>query len=350
MQKISDRIKNIIENQHVLGDIRPQTGFYPSSASVEYNDPVLGPTAQGACLRKQWYDWYRFPQQGEETISSLGRSLLGSWVHDGFQNLLKSIQIYTDLYIINAEHAFWKPNWKLSGRLDLLCFDKKENRYVILEIKTVNKEWGPAGFKQQMECPKLEYILQGTCYYYAYEELNPKVIILYVNLLSGMNVDFLFEFELIIPKNNTDNIAVTDGSKITQFPEISMAKIIERWNTLNDYIARKELPPRDFWPELSDEQLTALYYADKLSYKAETEAVKKWLDKGAVEGQLQMPYGRSSKQCSWCPYINLCKKDFNEFNVSCPTSDTLESFNKKMESINYVRDQEIRQQDNIDYF
>lgn len=349
METITERIKNVLENQHILEDTRPQTGFYPSSASVSIEDPVLGKTALGACLRKQWYDWYRFPGEGKETASSIGRSLLGSWTHDGFQALLQSIQIYTDLYIIKSEHAFWKPNWKLSGRLDLLCFDKKANRYVILEIKTVNKEFGPAGFKAQIECPKLEYILQGTCYYYSYEELNPRVIILYVNLMAGQNIDFLFEFELLIPKDPDANIAISNGSKITQFPEITMNKIVQRWVELENYITNKQLPPRDFWPEFTDEQIVSLYYADALSYKAEYEVVKKWLAKGAND-KLEMPYGKGSKQCSWCPYVNLCKKDYSSFESFCPTSSNLKSFNDKMEVLNYVRDKTDQSNNSINYF
>lgn len=343
----AERIGEAFVNMPVLNDVKAVKAFYPSYASVGIeNHPVFGQSAIGDCLRKQWYDYFRFPKDEQVNLSSIGRSDIGNWIHDGFASKLVRSQMGTKLEVIRVEHSFYLPDHNISGRTDLLCYDHKINRYVVLELKTINAEYGANGSTTQSKGPKEDYVLQGMCYKIAYKELDPIIYILFIDLMVSPRVQWLFGSELEFGTDDCPVIANTGFDRVV-YKELTINKMLKRWNELQGYIAAKQLPPADYKIKYTEEEWVGLYKADLLSYAKEGTIISKWLKDGANPGQLEMPYGKGHKECSWCPFTKICKENISYNPEKCPSGEELTRFSKayngNQESENVTHRQTIQQ-------
>lgn len=326
MSEYAAKIGDALERGGMLQDVRPNSGFYPSAASVKIPDDVFGESTVGGCLRQIWYSWKRFPKNRDDNAGSMMRLYLGNWAHDGFEKLLAQIQMTTGLIVVSSEHSFWKPIWRESGRSDILCWDQHKKRYVILEVKTVNSEWGPSGYKKAIEQPKLEYVLQSLVYKHTYKELDPLVHIIYVNLMANKRVPAIFGHEVISGNNLTDHVAVIGPNGRKEYRQITMQKVVDRWKELEGYLRSNTLPPPDYRQNYSEDEAVGIYEAGRFAYKAESKAVADWLKAGAEPGKLELPYAPGDPQCSWCPYSEFCTANTAEHAAEDPTSQELDRF------------------------
>lgn len=330
MGEYKQRIDRAILDQTTLRDIKPNSGFYPSSASIRVPDSVFGESTVGGCLRQQYYRWFRFPEEPEPNAGSMGRLYLGNWAHDGFGKMLQSLTMGTGLVPIREEHAFWKMDYRLSGRSDILCYDLFKKKFVILELKTVNSEWGKSGYKTQPTQPKGEYLLQILTYLKTYEPIYPDIraVILYINLMANFRVDFLFDVEVSSAPGMDSPLVVTTENGTETLEHYKMSSVVERWNQLEQRIRAQELPDRDYKPVYSEEDWCNLHRTGRLNYKKESEVIDQWLSKGAPEGELRMPYSQGDPACGWCQYRKSCEANLNENAISCPTTEALQGFKK----------------------
>lgn len=329
MGEYSDRIAKAIVNNTTLSDVRPNTGFYPSSASIRMPDKIFGSSVIGGCNRQTWYRWFRYPEDGQSDIASVGRLMVGQAGHLLAENILQTYVSGTGLVLIRSEHSFWTPSTRESGRIDLLCYDTKNNQYVIFEVKTINDDWGKSGLMKASVSPKDEYILQALVYKKAYKRLNPRVIILYINMgIKRKTPTFLFDYEILGAEDDTAPVEVHGNSGTKKYEHITTSNIRSRWTELEKYIRNKELPPADYRIQYTEEEIVGLYKENRLEYKAEQKTVETWLTGGAIPDTLlqSMPYGTGDSACGWCPYKKFCRSNIDNIQVECPTDKEMSRF------------------------
>lgn len=325
----SDRILNALKQNTRLNDVRANSGLYPSSSSIEIpNDPVFGKRIIGSCNRQTWYRWFRAPEdEGSINPHMRVRLDLGDAAQDVITKYLREFWTGHGFIPIRSEHGFWKPSVSESGRSDELVYDIERKKYVLFEVKSLNKEHGPFGFIKAMEEPKEGYLLQGMDYKQVYEKLDVEVVILYINLLASTNVQSIFDHLLELDtKNHTSELIIQTPIRSIRKKHFTIENIYKRREELKKHIMDRTIPPRDFHLEYTEDQLVGLRKEGRLSYKKEEKIIDKWLKDGAEPGTLEMPYGKGASECSWCSYRTLCEKNEDDIRTPCPTTQEIERF------------------------
>jgi hypothetical protein len=238
----------------------------------------------------------------------------GDALHNMIVEMIRLSTADSHMLVLSNEQSFFDSKELLSGRTDIFLKDLKTGKLYGCDIKTV----GDYKAGMVIEQPGIEHILQCAVYLDQYNksaELNNSKpvenwIILYLarsehwklkKYPHGSLFKYLWQFSIDLTKGY---ITVTDqfgGTK--EYPEITMEKIYERYRTLLAKIKLKELPDRDYEYKYSEEKLVGMLKTEKLN-KTQTSEVKKWMDKGAVEGELEMDMG--DFQCRYCSWRSLC--------------------------------------------
>jgi CRISPR/Cas system-associated exonuclease Cas4 (RecB family) len=127
----------------------------------EYRPKGVGkyyPSEVGSCIRKVWYS-YKFPKEVEPDLIKVFE--VGNIMHDFVVDVLKSEK--TPNVELVAEELPFKmdiDDFKVSGRVDDLIIIKRENREVLVEVKSV-------GNLKYVKEPKSQHIIQLQFYMYA---------------------------------------------------------------------------------------------------------------------------------------------------------------------------------------
>ena len=324
----TDRILNSLKLDARLNDVKANSGLYPSSSSVEVPDEIFGKRIAGSCNRQSWYRWFRAPESESSMNPGMRFRLdFGNAAQDVLERYLKDFWMTHGFVLIRSEHGFWKPNVSESGRSDCLTWDMERKKYVIFEVKSLNKEHGPFGYRKAMEEPKEGYLIQAMDYKQVYAPLQAEVVIVYVNLLASTNVVPMFDFLIDLDTGNhkSELVIHTDMRKIRK-KHFTIENMYKRREELKKHIVDRTIPPRDFKLEYTEEEIAGLYKNGRLNYKTEEKAVKQWLNNGSEPGELNLPYGNGSSECSWCSYKDLCEKNEDDIRTPCPTSTELDRF------------------------
>lgn len=325
MNNLSIRLKAALAAPSFEGT-RKSVFFHPSAASVELED-ATGRKVIGSCHREQYYRLTEEPVTGVSEIDYQISAMLGDKVSELIVELLDTHGFKMGLQRLAVEHSFYDPRVNVSGRCDIIAWDFINNEPVGLEIKSV----GEYKATKTMDMPADEHIMQTVLYLDYYKTYMPKDNAIptkwYIWYFSrtenysikakkhGSPLTMLWDYYITLDDEGVPTVH-SHGHK-TRMPHLSVANIHARYNTLASYLAQKILPPRDYELRYSEEKLTTLSEAGLLR-KADTEAIGKWLKKGAPKGKLKLDIGDfSCKLCPWkeecwgLPKVTVGRKSFN---------------------------------------
>ena len=193
---------------------RASIAHYPSSASII--GPIDG-TVTGDCLRKQYYK-FKHPELTESVpIGNIWKMELGNSAHSAVADILSKagLQVKTE---VSGEATIPGLKLPIRYRMDnVIIFEDGHSEG--LEIKTTYSY--STEYIRKSNRPKLEHHLQANIYCV----LNnfSKFHIVYIDRGSGER----YAFEIKPDQNMFTNT-------------------VSRWNTLEEYLDKNELPPRDF--------------------------------------------------------------------------------------------------------
>jgi len=289
--------------------VRGNTALYPASASI-----TIDGERYGACKRQEWYRWFKYEatERGEPEYRLT--AITGEAIHEKMVEFLREHTAATDIVVMSAEQSFYDPVEFISGRIDILLKDLKSGAIHGCDIKTV----GDYKSGTVIEQPSVEHILQCAIYLDQYNKSatianSKKVedwIILYIargenyklkKYPHGSVFKFMWQFSIDLSKGY---VTVTNQMGSSQeYPDITMENIYKGYRDQIEAIKKKELPPRDYEWQYSEEKLVGMLKLDKLN-KTESAVVKKWMDDGAKPGTLELDKG--DFQCRFCEYKGLC--------------------------------------------
>lgn len=308
MNNLSKRLKESIINPPFTS-IRKVTSFYPSSVSVEVEQP-WGKEVIGSCLKQQYYRMVAEPSSNVGNPDYMISAALGDKVSGLLIEFLDKYGFQMGVQKVAEEQSFFDPRINLSGRVDIIIWDYENNELAGIEVKSV----GSYKASKTIEFPAEEHIMQAAMYldYYRTFILDDKIVpkkwyIWYFSRTENYSIktkkhnsplEMIWDFSVTLDPDGNPVVHSSTSSKV--FKHLNIAKIHERFNRLSNYIEEGIEPPRDFDIEYSEEKITTLYKLDQLTRKADKEKIEKWLNKGAQEGKLKLQMGDFECQlCSW---------------------------------------------------
>jgi hypothetical protein len=203
--------------------------FYPSSASVRKDGMVFG-----ACARASYYSFINAPRK-EMSETSLWAIWLGEIIHENVQTLCKE-RLGGRVEIEKETEKDYGLSMPVRGRLDMYFPDMN----TATEIKTC---YGAAlkGEDSVKIKPKLSHLFQSM---------------LYVDMLGLSSIGVLYlardsayrTLHTIIPGTIHYGFSAKykDSSLKGKVYAITIEDIIDGYRYVDHYIAKKEVPPRDF--------------------------------------------------------------------------------------------------------
>ena len=268
---------------------RNRGNMYPSQASVKYMHTGYGEEViKGACLRSVFYRC-----KGYEPEPFNARTMTIFACGNIFEDWLIEQCKQVGSWRANSV-KFFDDNLKLSGEIDILVEDPDTKELVIIECKTTSGYWSwreIAGNKSIKGKAKPAHLLQLMLYLYQHRAEVSKGVLFYVNLDSKEKKQFIVELH----EESGKHFPIIDGKLYKTF---SVQDIHARYEEVQGYIDKNELPPRDFSKEYSPEQVEIQYARGELS-KTNYEKYKKNPTK----------YPCSDWACNYCSYRKHCDKD-----------------------------------------
>jgi len=309
MLNIPARIYNAI-SKPIIFNVKGNSGLYPASASI-----VIDGEVQGACHRQDWYRWFKYKSSESRNPEYSLSAMIGESLHTFLSNYLKDNVHTTNIVTLSVEQSLFDSNHFISGRIDLFLKDLITNKLHGCDIKSV----GDYKSGMVIEQPDTSHILQCAVYLDQFNKsalLNGAQpvedwIILYMSRDGGSyklakyphSSPFknMWQFSLTIVD---DYVVITNQiGNSKEYKEITMTKIYESYNVLMEFIKTKELPPRDYAFQYSEEHIMGLFKSGKLN-KTETKLVQEWIVDKAKPNELGMVKG--DFQCKFCDYTTLC--------------------------------------------
>ena len=278
-------------------DSHIHTGFYPSSASVEYTDDEGTVLHVGTCLRQQFYSHAGVPRTEEMDSEVLVKLELGNWTHEMIVELVKR----SGYWLGDERRMFIEGPPPVSGRADLFVKDPRDGSPVGCEIKSIS---GYYGVKRQIKDtdarPKMEAVLQCVPYLDFYGAWGlTKWIILYVDRESGA----MAEYVVMLEEDGSVNVQGENFAEI--YHHINLHEVRRRWNQLSGYIAKGELPPRDYVEQWSNKEILRRKNAGEL-----TATETKTIDSKLKTGNTNKPMLKKGDwQCNYCDWKRRCPND-----------------------------------------
>lgn len=277
-----------------VSDSHTHVGFYPSSASVEYQDEEGNRLVVGSCLRQQFYSHCGVPKTEPMGADVAVKLQLGNWTHEMIVELVKR----SGHWLGDEKRMFLPGPPPVSGRADLFVKDPRDGSPVGCEIKSVSGYYGVKKVIKGPDArPKTEHVLQCVPYLDFYGKFGlTKWIILYVDRESGA----MAEYVIMLEEDGSVNVQGEDFAEIHR--NITLHGVRSRWNQLLEYIGRGELPPRDYTDQWSNKEILRRKSAGELT-KTDLKAVDRKLKAGKTEDFLLK---KGDWQCVYCDWKSKC--------------------------------------------
>ena len=282
-------------------DIRAYTGFYPSSASVEWIDDLGRRKVVGTCLRQQYYTICGIDETNPADIAGLLKMHFGNVYHDGIADLLR----WSPLFLA-AEKRMWRPYEEgrpsVSGRVDLFMLDEETGTPIVGEIKTGGGYFFERnqikGLKSVPAQPREGDVCQILTYLDFYGKyVVEKGFLYYIDRASCNTSQYLIRMD-------DDGSAWIQGTNIAEYwRHINIPAIDSRWAHTQACLEAGQLPRRDYCLQFSNDELLVMYEEDELS-KTDKGKVKKLIEKGYDEDQPIIEKG--DWNCRLCRFRDLC--------------------------------------------
>jgi hypothetical protein len=322
----SKKIREVTEDPPIR-DVKVQTAFYPSSASVKVIDPDLGiPKVIGAssgCLRRQYYDITGVTPTSRTSAEGSFKMWMGGLIQGLFENQIKKAGLWMD-----SEVRMWIPKYKVSGRVDTWCWDPESLKPghpripIPIEFKSTGRfgESGQITITKGKLMPHGEHVCQVMPYLDFYSQWpewyhgQPMRIVIFVVSRDSMNwrehvVSLGGKGKYGDDIKDDERYAIVRNDMGTfQLKHITMAGIYSRYMQVAEHLRQKNVPGRDFQLQYGNERIKRM--ADKelmsktdikkvaASIKRDPKGNDRWL------GKMEKPYG--DWQCAYCPYTMKC--------------------------------------------
>lgn len=327
MNYLTNRFKQAYENP-IINCNKKSTTFHPSAASIKIEDAQGNQRVIGACLREQYYrittDSISNPGLMDYSISAD----IGEKLHQLIEQYIELYGFKMGLQKIEAESIIFDEELNLSGRSDLLVWDYKNNELIGIEVKSLGE------FKagKCAESPDEQHVMQALLYLDFYNRHIPegmprptKWYIWYISRTEnwtikskkhGSPLQMLWDFHITMDSEGCPTVHTATSKE--RWADFSVEKIKDRYADLAFYVSEGIVPPRDFEIQYSEERIAADYKNDKIKYKGDKEKIKKWLDKGAPSGKLNLEMGDFA--CRFCNWKDHCwngteLKSNDKFNI-----------------------------------
>jgi hypothetical protein len=323
MNELSNRLFNAL-CQPALSSVKKSTSFYPSSVSIKIPSEEGGLKTVGTCLRQQYY---RYTEDGITNIGPPDYQIsadLGDLFHAQIVDYIKKHGFQMGLQLMYEEHPIYDPIRHISGRCDIIAWDRKYDEIIGIEVKSV----GDYKSSVCIESPSPEHVMQSMLYLDWYRTNIPegmvrptKWYLWYIARNEGYAIKTkkhgsplqnLWDFVITLNEDGTPNIYTPEGRVI--WSDYNLEKIYERYETLAKALQSGSIPDRDYELVYSEERIANQYKLDLLTRKADKEKVAKWLNKGAPEGKLKLEMG--DFECKLCAYKDLCWNNSNTISPS----------------------------------
>lgn len=317
----TDKIRDVILNP-VIRDVRNQASFYPSSASCEVTDPVTGlPKVIGGpdgCLRSQYYSITGHVPTNDSSAENRLKAELGGHIQEIIEDKLKQAGLW-----IASERRIRIPHIGLNGRLDTWCWDPRmleQGRRVpvAIEFKSVSayQESGITRPTKGSLMPKDDHVAQVLPYLDFFSQWpdtfggEPCRIVIFT---IGRESMAWAEHVVILggrgrygdPLDKDDRYAIVRNETGTfQLKYLTLRGVYNRWAKLRGFLKRKEIPPRDFELEYSNDKLALLAEKEVLSKTKRAKIVS--ARKKDPDGKGRWLPGEGDWQCAYCSFRDLC--------------------------------------------
>lgn len=325
MNNLTNRFKEAYENPTIDSKKRSST-YHPSSASIEVEENGAKRVI-GGCIRQQWY---RIKSEGCTNPGITDHAIsadIGEKLHLLIEDYLDTHGFKMGIQKIKAESVIYDKELNLSGRSDILAWDHLNNELIGIEVKSVGEY--KAG--KCAEAPDETHVMQAMIYLDFYNKHIPegmprpkKWYIWYISRTEnwtikarkhGSPLQMLWDYYITLDEEGIPNIYSAHNTE--RWAHLSVEKIKERYSDLDYFVTENVLPPRDFEIKYSEERLVDMYKRDQIPTKRDKEIIRKWLAKGAPEGDLKIDMGDfACRFCDWKDHCwegkdNKVKSDFN---------------------------------------
>lgn len=263
---------------------KPRKSHYPSQASVETADGVIG-----KCLRAQWYSWKSVERTNPIPVSNIWKMRIGDSIHAQIAHWLRELE-----YQVQEEYPFTfeHPNLKhrISGRLDDVIVFPKVNEFYAVECKTSwSKFFTNAKDGVAKKGPGLSDLLQVLVCLSCVKDLKG-CYMLYIARDNGQRFQFYVELN-----KDTGLLRVGDRTIL----DFRFTNIMDRWVKLESFLETNIMPPNDYDYRYVSGKQEALYE----EYLKETKAKK--------PQSLKVWSGKHTEDwnCAYCEWWDKCKHE-----------------------------------------
>lgn len=272
--------------------------LYPSEASVIDRTGKV----HGRCLRAIYYRLTDTPPSDPLNARAMWIFELGKAVETMIINLCKEAGIWV------ADHVKWQdPEYNLHGEIDLIIrhplstagiWSASPEILTGVEIKSFYSYQAACeimGTNTSPGFPKIDQLLQTLIYAYQYRDILQNFKMVYMDRGGAARREFDVWFQEVTDTAGEKLIyPVVDGRLYEKF---TLQDVLQRYKTVQAYFDRRELPPRDFKPFYTIEDMENLIAKGEIA-KTNAEGFKR---------QPQNPkFRKADWQCHYCQYMQAC--------------------------------------------
>ncbi len=272
---------------------RDDHNYWPSEASIVLPDKLGNPFVHGKCMRACFYGIKQYKITNHMTPNQMRKIETGRIIEQQEHEYARDAGILVDHNIKKKKQ--YGTIW-ISSEIDALYKDDEND--IIIDIKSYYGYLAKRDLEGNMRNigrPKLDHVLQLMLYLDIFDNV-PYSKLRYIDRGDMNIVEHRVELKPYRIKQGDqyieDNIAVINGESDIN---ISVSRIIQRYNQLDQYMKSDTLPPRDYRPVYSKDHIKYLDQLGKLSKTA----------------KLRAKSGKSlcDWRCSYCTFRNQCQKD-----------------------------------------
>jgi hypothetical protein len=229
--------------------------------------------------------YLRFTGQEGEPHSARSEFIfkMGNMVESVLIEQFKQMGVWVD-----DDVEFYNNNYNLKGKLDAVCKSPNGDLYGV-EIKSFYGYYAQKeiiGNKKTPGRPKDNNLLQTIIYANEFKNTLDHFRMVYLERGNAARNEFIIG---IRPVNGVDRVII-NGEIERRF---TVQDIYDRYEALNGYIQRSEVPPGEFKLYYDDDEIEYYYQKNKVS-KTDYQKFKRT---GVRPGDWQ---------CSYCPFKRYC--------------------------------------------
>lgn len=266
-------------------------GVWPSDSSAVVTREGFK-KVEGACHRNIFYRMKQEEVTNPTTLYNEWVWELGKTIEQRHIDRTKIAGLYK-----GSNVKFWLPELEMSGEIDLIVrMPDNPKEMIFCELKTsygYNAEKEFIGNSKHKPYPKLEHIMQLSCYLYAFRDND--------DVKGGKILYFLRDntkrrqFDIHLIPENGDYIIYVDGERCEYFTFNDIKKRFEEYHRL---FKSNTLPDRDYSLIYSEDELEVAYKIGEVTEKAYKELKEK--------PKMERP---GDWRCRFCNYKNKCYSD-----------------------------------------